>query len=232
MSPEQEKTKSSTVSSGVEALLDRLREEGVGSGRAEAEKIVDEAERRAKWLVDQAQEEADLVKEKARKEADQLKTAGEEALRVAARDALLGLRTELTQRFSREVHRLVAGEVEKEDFLQDLIREIVGGAREQVAQAEHVEVLLPRDVVGLEDLRKRPEELGNDRLSQFVKAITGDVLQGEGVTFGVAEDNRGGLRLRFTDQGMVLDYSDEAIAAMLLRHLQPRFRALLEGIVK
>ncbi len=232
MSPEQEKTKSSTVSSGVEALLDRLREEGVGSGRAEAEKIVDEAQRRAKWLVDQAQEEADLVKEKARKEADQLKTAGEEALRVAARDALLGLRTELTQRFSREVHRLVAGEVAKEDFLQDLIREIVGGAREQVAQTEHVEVLLPRDVVGLEDLRKRPEELGNDRLSQFVKAITADVLQGEGVTFGVAEDNRAGLRLRFTDQGMVLDYSDEAIAAMLLRHLQPRFRALLEGIVK
>jgi V/A-type H+-transporting ATPase subunit E len=113
-----------------------------------------------------------------------------------------------------------------------LIREIVGAAREPVAQAEHIEVLLPRDVVGLEELRRRPEELGNDRLSQFVKAITGDTLQGEGVTFGVAEDNRGGLRLRFTDQGMVLDYSDEAIAALLLRHLQPRFRALLEGIVK
>ncbi len=232
MSPEQEKTKSGTVSSGVEALLRRLRDEGVGSGRAEAEKIVAEAERRAKWLVSQAQEEANLIREKARKESDQFKTAGEEALRVAARDALLSLRSELTQRFSHEVRRLVTQEVAKEDFLQQLIREVLGEAREAMADAQNVEVLLPRDVVGLEELRRRPEELGNDQLSQFVKAITGDVLQGEGITFGVADDNRAGLRLRFTDQELTLDYSDEAIAALLLRHLQPRFRALLEGIVK
>ena len=29
-----------------------------------------------------------------------------------------------------------------------------------------------------------------------------------------------------------IDLTDEAIAALLLQHLQPRFRAVLEGIVK
>jgi V/A-type H+-transporting ATPase subunit E len=31
---------------------------------------------------------------------------------------------------------------------------------------------------------------------------------------------------------VVLDLSDQAVAAALLEHLQPRFRALLEGVVK
>jgi len=31
---------------------------------------------------------------------------------------------------------------------------------------------------------------------------------------------------------ITIDLTDEAIAALLLQHLQPRFRAVLEGIVK
>jgi len=34
------------------------------------------------------------------------------------------------------------------------------------------------------------------------------------------------------DKDISLDLTDEAIAALLLEHLQPRFRAILEGIVK
>ena len=39
------------ASSGVEALIDRLREQGVDAGRAEADKIVVEARRRAAQIV-------------------------------------------------------------------------------------------------------------------------------------------------------------------------------------
>ena len=34
------------------------------------------------------------------------------------------------------------------------------------------------------------------------------------------------------DEDIVLDLTDEAVAGLLLLHLQPRFRAILEGIVK
>ena len=40
------KSQDSKVAFGVEALIERLRNEGVGSGRAEAEKIVKDAARR------------------------------------------------------------------------------------------------------------------------------------------------------------------------------------------
>jgi V/A-type H+-transporting ATPase subunit E len=48
----------------------------------------------------------------------------------------------------------------------------------------------------------------------------------------VTKDNQGGLKLRLVDREVILDMSDRAIAEAILEHLQPRFRALLEGMVK
>ena len=226
-----EKDSAVHISSGVEALIERLREEGVARGRAEAEKIVREAEARATWIVNQAEEEAEHIRKQAREESDHLKRAGDEALNVAARDALLSLKSQLTQRFTVEVRRLVGIETRKQEVLQQLILEVAGRVKEQAAAARDVEVLLPGDVVGFEELSRNPEELEKGILTHFVK-LTGDELLREGVTLGVARDGRGGIRLRLKEEGVMLDLSDEAVAGVILEHLQPRFRALLEGIVK
>jgi len=77
------------VSSGVEALIQRLRDEGVESGRAQAEKIVADAETRAGWILKQAEEDAGRLRKQAREEAERLERSGREALNAAARDALL-----------------------------------------------------------------------------------------------------------------------------------------------
>jgi V/A-type H+-transporting ATPase subunit E len=54
----------------------------------------------------------------------------------------------------------------------------------------------------------------------------------EGVSFSRAEDASEGIRLALLDRGVSIDLTDKAVADMLLVHLQPRFRALLEGVVK
>jgi V/A-type H+-transporting ATPase subunit E len=220
-----------TATSGVEALIGRLRDEGVAEGRNRAEKIVAEAQARAKWLVDQAKEEADKLRQTAHEEAERFRKAGEEALHVAARDTLLTLKTSLTQRFAGEVKRLVATELNKKEILQQLILEIVGRTREEVAGAKQVAVLLPQDVIGLEELREKPDDLQEGELTHFVRAIAQDMVR-EGVTFGVMADEADGIQVRLVDKEIILDLNDQTIADLLLAHLQPRFRALLEGIVK
>ena len=122
--------------------------------------------------------------------------------------------------------------MKKKEILRQLIFEVVGQAKEAGENAAQRQVLLPRDVVGLEQLRRQPEELGQDELSQLVKEISQDMMRGEGITFATAEDDLSGLRVRLVEEEIVLDVSDQAIAELLLEHLQPRFRALLEGIVK
>jgi V/A-type H+-transporting ATPase subunit E len=221
------------ASSGVEALIDRLRDEGVATGRAMAESIEADARKRAAEIVQEAEERAAQLVDKARKEAQTLRKGGEEALRIAMRDTVLHLKGQLMERFNAEVRRLIAVAMDQEDFLQKLILEVAGRAREQagVDAGQPVKVLLPRSLVGVDELRRKPLELREGSLSHFVLSVAGNVLA-EGVTFGVADDDAKGVRLYLEDKNVHIDVTDEAVAALLLQHLQPRFRAILEGTVK
>ena len=221
------------ASSGVEALIERLREQGVDAGRAEADKIVVEARRRAAQIVHEAEANAAELVEAARKEAQMLQTGGEEALRIAMRDTVLRLKVELTGRFSAEVRRLIAVAMDQESFLKQLILAVAARAREEagVDAGEAVQIQLPRSLVGLEELRRNPLELREGSLSHFVRSLAGNVLA-EGVSFGVTGDDSRGICLYLKDKDVTIDLTDDKVAALLLQHLQPRFRAILEGTVK
>lgn len=221
------------AASGVETLLARLREEGVEAGRAEADRILAEAETRARDTLAEAEAEAERLRAEARRDADRFRRAGEDALRIAVRDAVLALKQELTDRFTGRIAGAVSEAAKDEALLTRMILEVAGRARTDAGAdaAREVEVVLPRAAVGLDDLRRRPEEFRDGALSRYVAAVAGEMLR-EGVTFGRAEDGAGGIRVELRDEAVVIDLSDRAIAGIILRHLQPRFRALLEGVVE
>src|SRR6202007_1093798 len=123
------KSQDSKVAFGVEALIDVLRNEGVGSGRAEAEKIVKDARAEAETILSKAQGEADQIVSRARIEAANLERAVRQALEVAARDTALDLKNRLSQRAAREVKHLVGEEVQREEILEKLILEVAGQGR-------------------------------------------------------------------------------------------------------
>jgi V/A-type H+/Na+-transporting ATPase subunit E len=221
------------ASSGVEALIDRLREEGVASGRTEAEGIVAEARREAASLEQEAQRKAEDILRQAHTDAERTRAAGEEALRVAMRDSVLEMKGHLTTRFSEEVRRLVSADMAQEAFLERLILEVAGRARQEAGMDESskMEILLPSGVVALDELRRRPEELRQGSLSHFVLSVANNVLR-DGVTFRVADDLKGGIRICLREGEIRVDLTPEQVAKVLLEHLHPRFRAILEGTVK
>ena len=219
------------VSSGVEDLIARIREDEVEQGKAKADEIIQAAEEKAEQIVRDAEKEANKLVKKAHQEIEEKRRAGNDALQVAGRDTLLALKTELMQTFRGEIRRLVGTETRKPELLRSLILEIAGSAKQECNDSKEIEILLPSRVIGLEELTKNPEELEKGLITHFVKMISDDMLK-EGVKFGVSEDNKGGLRLYLKDKEVVIDLSDHAISDILLQHLQPRFRALLEGIVR
>jgi len=221
------------TASGLESLIARLREEGVTAGHAEAQRLVADAQSRAHRILEKAEAESKSMVDAARRESESLRRAGEEALRVAARDAVLDLKDQLERRFAADVGKTVSEALRDPELLQRMILEVVGRARTEgaVDRAKEMELLLPREAVGLDELRRRPEELREGTLAHFVAAIAGDMLR-EGVTFLRSEDESGGIRLKLTDRAVSLDLSDQAVAQAILMHLQPRFRALLEGVVR
>lgn len=220
------------TASGIEALIDRLVREGVEEGEERATRIVAEAERRAADILTKTEAEAEATVNHARNEADRFRRGGEEALRVAMRDAVLDLKTQLSEGLATQVRNAVRDMTRDDDMLQRMILAVAARAREEAGldAAGELSIILPRSVVGLEDLRRRPEALQEGSLTHFVASVAADMLR-EGVTFRRADDEADGIRIRLVDEGVVVDLTDQAVANVLLRHLQPRFRALLEGVV-
>ncbi|MEY6434150.1 hypothetical protein ABC977_17255 [Thioalkalicoccus limnaeus] len=233
MTLERTDTPKGQASSGIETLIGRLRDEGVQAGRAEAQRIETEARREAARIVREAEAQAQAIREAAQRETEALRKGGEEALRIAMRDTLLRLKAELSDRFGDEVRRLIAAKMEQEDFLERLILEVAARARAEsgIDRGQAIEVQLPKALVSPEELRRNPLELREGSLSHFVLSLAGNILT-DGVTFGVAPDGGRGIRLALVGQDIHIDLTDETIAATLLAHLQPRFRAILAGMVK
>lgn len=219
--------------SGVEELIQRLREEGIAQGEAAARALVSAAEQEAAVLLAEARAEVENLRETLREETEQFAAASREALEMAFRDTIIRLRDELTRRFQEEVGRLVGQELEQAEVIRELLLQLGLLCREQqgLERQPRLAVQLPAQLMGLEELRRRPEELGQGTLTQLVSSITGNLLR-EGVEFHPSPHRGCGIRLLLRDGAMQVDLTDEACAAVLLEHLQPRFRALLEGVVK
>lgn len=219
------------TSSGVQALIDRLRDEGVEAGRKEAERIVAEAHERAAQIVEEARAEAKAQRTQAAAEIEAERKAAQEALSIAARDTVLDLRGEMSQRFAAQIRRLVGRELRDPEFLQRLILEVAGRALPEGRDKARMEILLPSEVIGVEELRRRPEEVEHGTLTDFVLATSRELLE-DGIEITSSTEHEAGIRFRLVEQDVEIDLTEKAVAALLLRHLLPRFRALLEGIVR
>lgn len=217
--------------SGVDALVARLRDEGVAAGNAEAAAILTRARAEARETIDRAAAEARRHLEAARKEADSYRAAGEQALQTAMRDAVLGMKAQLMARFTTDVERLVSEEMGDPDLLRRMILQVAGRAGEGIDPDAKLEVILPEAAVGLDELRRDPDELEHGPLTKFALGLSAEMLRA-GVSLSTAADHGAGVEVRVSDGRLVVDLSDDAVAGLLLQHLQPRFRAILEGIVR
>ncbi len=220
-----------SISKGVNELIARLREDGVEAGRTEAASILDKARAEAAALREAAQAEAQAMRDKARQEAEAYRQAGKDALEAAIRDAILELKIQMTERFRADMRRLVSHEMTDTVFLGRMILELVGHARDHIDTDGPMEVILPVRAIDIEELRQKADELENSPLTDFVRSIAGDLAR-RGISLSMSEDLSAGARIYLENEDITVDLSDTAVADMLARHLQPRFRAILEGVVK
>jgi V/A-type H+-transporting ATPase subunit E len=217
---------------GVQALIDRLKTEGVAAGQSEAEAILEGARQKANKLVADAEAEAETIVSKAHTEAQKEKAATQDSLKIAARDLVLDLRNDLGTRIQQEAGRLIAETLADEVFLQKLIIAMAGKAKEAAAitASDKMEIVLPDKIVTFEELKQSPEAVEPGTLTHFVIALAGEVLR-KGVTFS-SGSGFDGIKIKLTDRDVSIDLTEEAIAGLLTKHLQPRLRAIMEGVLR
>lgn len=209
------------ISSGVQELIARLRNEGVQAGRHKAEQIIEEAQKQAADIVAQAREEADRILKQAHAEIQAERAATHEALQLAMRDIVLELKEQLTRRFEQTVRGLVTAELKDREFLRRMILAISGHMTPDETHHQALELLLSHELF--------PEENDSDAsLQAFIRSITSVAVQ-KGIELKPSGRIKSGIILRLVGKDMEFDLTDEAISALLLKHLLPRYRAYIEG---
>ncbi|MEO1312633.1 MAG: hypothetical protein AAFV27_02025 [Pseudomonadota bacterium] len=216
---------------GVDALISQLRSDGIAAGKKDAERIVGEAKAEAAELLEKAKADAEEVRNAARLAAERYEAAGREALDTAMRDAVLTMKSTLMVRFEIDVQRMVTQTLADPELLKQMVLELVGRARADTVLGDAVDVILPASVVGPDAIRENADDIQSGQLTKFVLGLSQKMFA-EGVTLHASDEFQGGIRAKLNEDDILLDLSDEAIAALLMQHLQPRFRAVLEGVIR
>lgn len=209
------------TASGVQALIDTLREQGVSAGKTEAERIVAAAKREAESLVDSAKRDAARIRESAKREVDSERRAAHEALQLAARDTALELKSHLVSRFRSQLGQLVHNTLQDTDVLKDVLLELARDTRNHLDQ-DHADK--PTRILIHTDANKK-----GDPLADLTRNIARDMLK-DSVTIAAAPSRkRAGMRVQIVGEDVEIDLSDAAVTDLLVQHLLPKFRDLLEG---
>jgi V/A-type H+-transporting ATPase subunit E len=227
--------KTKMITHGVESLINRLKNDGVQAGKTEADKIIKDAQNQANKILNEARMEADNLLNHATKKIQQERQAALDALEIAARNMRLEIRQRMTNRLKEEVQRLVHKDLDNETTIHQLIQLLTIDSAEKLKEFTNskIEIYLPEKALDFEKIRNHPELLVNDPLKQLVQGTT-NVMFKSGIELKINTDkkNEVGIKVRVVDEDIEIDLTEEAISALLLKHLQPRFRALLEGLLR
>ncbi len=210
--------------SGVQDLISRIRDEGVRSGEQQAAKLVADAKRQAEQILSDARAQVEEMRTKARAEIETEHGSAIEALKLAARDTALELEAEVVASFESCVRRLVEPGVRDPEVVRALLLVLAGRAAEEFVEDEEIRVFVS-DML----FNEAGESSESDERSKLaVLGITHDMLR-EGVEIVPTSRVEGGARVQLVDGNLEIDLSEETVRKVLMKHLLPRFRALLAG---
>ena len=188
------------TSHGIQALIDRLRDEGIVAGRTQAADMLEAARREVEALRAAAVREADGLLESARAQVRLEREAALGAIRLAFRDSVLQLQEEFLHLFAERLRRRV---------------------QEQLADRA-----LVRRVLEALLLQHGCDAAITDRDLEALAADTEAHMLADGIELARAA---GGVRLKLNGQDVAFEVGDATVTALLLSHLLPRVRRHLDG---
>ena len=126
--------------------------------------------------------------------------------------------------FEAHVTRLVAPVVYDGSFIRALLMVLAGQAAEEYPPDQELEILVSDMLAGKEDENAELDKTIRDS----VLGISGNMLR-EGVEIIPSSQVSGGARVRVVGEDLEIDLTSEAISKLLLKHLLPRYRGILDG---
>ncbi|MGC9454021.1 MAG: hypothetical protein ACP5HU_04080 [Phycisphaerae bacterium] len=202
----------------IESFVQKLQQDGVEAGRAEAEKIRAEAREEAERIVADARSRAESIVEEANRQAEDRRRKTETELTLAARDSVHRLREALNRAMKAVVAHGVEQKLSDIEFLGEVLHElIIMYAQSDIDRKQGIEINLPGET--------------RDKLVQWaLNEIGQDAL--DAMHIGI--DLKGKLRtvgFEYTVSGGTVEVTRESVVETLAEMISPELQRVLAEAV-
>lgn len=187
----------------LDALLTKIRSEGVETAKAEADALLAKAKEEAATIVAQAKTEAETLMTQAKAEATRSAQGAEATVRQAARDVVLKLEQDITALLERTLGGAVDASLKTESLVASLVNEAV------TAYVKTGDVTIAA-----------PETL--------VPALKASLADQKEVTVVTDPQLGTGFKVRLSGGRVEHDFSGEAVTSALAALLRPQLAKLLK----
>ena len=194
----------------LQELTDRLYEEGLSKGRAEGERLLEEARAKAAEIVKDAEAQAEALVEKARREAQDIRSKADSDLKMAASQCLQATKKDIE-------NLLVAGICDTQDLRDPgFLRKIILAVAEKFSAEESADLALVL-----------PESL-RDELTPFVSGALAEALKGE-VKASFSKKISGGFTIGPRDGSYFISLTEDTFKELIGGYIRPVTRKILFG---
>lgn len=197
----------------VQGLLDKIHNDGIAKAEQEKEAIIAAAKEEAARIVAEAKEQAENLKKSAQTEAQTGQDKANDAIRQAARDAVIALKADLLAKLNAVVHSCI-GDAMTPEVMKQIILTMAQSYAKDANAGESLEVLISKQE------QEQTQAFLKEQLLKELKA--NPVIE-------LTTDFNSGLQISFRDSDVYFDFSDDALAEVICRFVGPKLTAVIKG---
>ena len=197
----------------LQALTQKLYEEGLSKGKQEAEQLVADARKQADQILADARKQADELRKQAEKNAEDLKKNTLTELSLAGRQMIGTLKSEIESLIVyKSISPAVSAANADPEFIKSLLLEIASHWNGASASRVDLKAVLPAD-----------KQAAFDQV--LASAATNNLNAGLEITF----DNKvkSGFKIGPKDGSYYVSFTDADFQALLNEYLRPKVAELL-----
>ncbi len=201
------------MDTSLQQLTDKIYQEGVEKGNAEAESIVAAAKKEAEKIVKEAEAKAKKLAEKAEKEAAETQKTALSELQMAAQKAIGALKQEVNDMVGGEIiDKSVKAASADVKFLQKTIETAIKNWASSEGKTLNMQVIVPaKDEKAIQDY--------------FAKSAKG--ILDKGFVIASANNVKAGFQLAPADGSYKISFTDDDFIAFFKAFVRPKIAALL-----
>ena len=196
----------------IQEITEKIYQEGISKGNAEAEIILSDARKEADNIISEAKKEADSLLKEARKKSEEIISKGKSELKLSSKQALNALKQQITDLINGEIiHSSVSSAFDDPHFIQKIIDQAVKNWNTDAENPE-ITVLVPDN-----------EE--KKLIDYFTKSVK--KMLDKGIEIKADGNVKTGFQISTRDGSYKISFTGDDFTNFLKQYLRPKLIKLL-----